>query len=241
MEPICKDKSKFNLSIDIIMLLLLLPVAGIGFLIKYILIPGIRRNSIYGSSVDLEFLGLNRHQWGTVHLILSIVFLVLLIIHIVLHWKMITCVFQRMIPDKTIRTVFAVSLTCIGLLLISFPLLIKPEIIQREPLHQNRENRNNYSRVSDTLNMDRNKQITKTNQNDSVKKHEQTLKEYYEVQGSMTLQYVADKYKVPVGIIASELKIPQNLAGEKLGRLKKQYNFTMDDVRNIISKNRELK
>lgn len=241
MKNICKDKSKLNLSIDMVMLLLLLAVAGIGFLIKYVLIPGMQRNTIYGNNTDLEFWGLTRHEWGTIHLIISLVFLGLLILHIVLHWKMITCVYKRLIPHKTIRTAFAVSLTCIGFLLISFPLLIKPEVIQREPLHQNRENRNNYSQVLDTLNMDRNKQINKTNQNDSVKKHVQTLKEDYEVQGSMTLQYVADKYNVPVGIIASELKVPQNLADEKLGRLRRQYNFTMDDVRNIISKNRELK
>lgn len=236
METFYKDKSKLNLSIDIIMLLLLLPVAGIGFLIKYVLIPGIQRNSIYGSNTDLAFLGLTRHQWGTVHLTLSIIFLVLLIIHIILHWKMITCVFQRLIPHKTIRTLFTISLTCVGFLLISFPLLIKPEIIQREPLHQNRENRKNYPPALDTLNIGRNKQINKTDQNDSVKKHTQPLKENYEVQGSMTLQYVADKYTVPVRIIAADLKIPENLAGERLGRLRKQYHFTMDDVRNSISK-----
>ncbi len=38
------DQSKLNLNIDIIMLLLLMPLAGIGFLIKYFLIPGLQRN-----------------------------------------------------------------------------------------------------------------------------------------------------------------------------------------------------
>lgn len=38
------DQSKLYLSIDIIMLLLLMPLAGIGFLIKYVLIPGLQRN-----------------------------------------------------------------------------------------------------------------------------------------------------------------------------------------------------
>ena len=49
------NQSKLNLSIDIIMLLLLMPLAGIGFLIKYVLIPGIQRNERYGAGVELEF------------------------------------------------------------------------------------------------------------------------------------------------------------------------------------------
>jgi len=235
MENICKDKSKLNLSIDIIMLLLLLPVAGIGFLIKYVLIPGIQRNSIYGNNTDLEFLGLNRHQWGTVHLIFSIIFLVLLIIHIVLHWKMITCIFQRLIPYKPIRTAFTFLLTGLGFLLISFPLLVKPDVIQREPIHQNQEERNNYTYSPDTLDIDNPKHSINNVE------YKKTLTEEYEVQGSMTLQYVSDKYNIPVDILASKLKIPKNLAGEKLGRLRKQYNFTMNDVRAIISKNKREK
>lgn len=216
------------------MLLLLLPVAGIGFLIKYLLIPGFQRNLIYGSNADLEFLVLTRHQWGTVHLILGIVFLVLLIIHIVLHWKMITCIFQRLIPHKTIRIAFTVLLTGLGLFLFSFPLLVKPEVIQRESLHQNQGKRNNIALTPDTLNIDNPKHPT------SKVKHKNTLTEQYEVQGSMTLQYVADKYNIPVNTLASELKIPKNLAGEKLGRLKKQYNFTMDNVRNRISSYKKI-
>jgi Mor family transcriptional regulator len=57
----------------------------------------------------------------------------------------------------------------------------------------------------------------------------------------MTLQYIADKHNVPVDMLASELKIPKTLVGEKLGRLKKRYNFTMNDVRTIISKNKGVK
>jgi Domain of unknown function (DUF4405) len=33
------------------------------------------------------FLGLHRHQWGNIHAYLSIVFIVLMVVHIVLNWK----------------------------------------------------------------------------------------------------------------------------------------------------------
>lgn len=242
MQKLYKDKSKLNLSIDMIMLLLLLPVAGIGFLIKYVLIPGIQRNSIYGNNTDLEFWGLTRHQWGTIHLVLSIVFLVLLVLHIALHWKMITCVYPRMIPHKTTRAVFTISFTAIGLLLIAFPLIIKPEVVRREPLHQNRKEKN-ISVLSGTDDTDsisyglinRNKPGAQTRNNSD---HENALKEDYEVQGSMTLQYVAEKYNVPVSKIAADLNIPEKDKDEQLGRLRKQYGFTMNDVRSSIAKNK---
>ena len=60
-------------------------------------------------------------------------------------------------------------------------------------------------------------------------------KEEIEVYGSQTLQFVADKYNVPVSIIAADLKIPETLFEEKLGRIKKQHPFTMDDVKASIS------
>jgi hypothetical protein len=228
MENICKDKSKLNLSIDIIMLLFLLPVAGIGFLIKYVLVPGIQRNSIYGNNVDLEFWGLSRHQWGTVHLILSIVFLFLLILHILLHWRFITCVFKKLVPHKTLRIIITGALTLMGFLCIAFPLLVKPEVIQREPLHQNRAAGITHSSEKEMHNS-RNNITSNENVIDD-------LKEKYDINGSMTLEYVARKYNVPINIIAKCIKIPENMSGEKLGRLKKLYAFTMDDIRECIEK-----
>jgi len=46
---------------------------------------------------------------------------------------------------------------------------------------------------------------------------------------------VADKYNVSAEAIAADLKIPATFTGEKLGRLKKQYSFTMDDVKASIA------
>ena len=43
MEHRSIDKSKLNLSINMILLLLMMSIAGIGFLMKYILIPGIHK------------------------------------------------------------------------------------------------------------------------------------------------------------------------------------------------------
>jgi len=220
MERILKDKSKLNLSLDIIMLLLIMAIAGIGFLMKYVLIPGFQKNVLYGKHVDLVLWGLPRHQWGTIHLVLSIAFLVLLILHFLLHWNMIVCIFKRMITHKSLRIAFAGMLTVIIILFISFPLFVEPEIIDKIPMHKNRNSRNNNS--DSAFN---NTSELSTSADTKV----------YDVNGSQTLQFVADKYNVPVSTITADLKIPVTLAGEKLGRLRKSYLFTMDDVRNSIS------
>jgi len=237
MELNFKDKSKLNLSIDITMLLLIMPIAGIGFLIKYVLIPGVQRNILYGNNVDLEFWGLTRHQWGIIHLTLCIIFLGLLILHIIFHWKMIVCILQRMIPDKSLRIAVASLITTISLLTISFPLFVKPIIVEREPLHKNRHDRNNnaYSGFPETQSQEKYIDTVVTNNNNRNRQNYHSVNDEYEVYGSQTLQFVADKYNVPANKIAADLKIPETLTGEKLGRLKKKYSFTMDDIKNSIS------
>ena len=240
MEQNSIDKSKLNLIIDLIMFLLIMPIAGIGFLMKYVLVPGFERNVLYGNNVDLDFWGQTRHQWGSIHLILSIVFLALLILHTILHWKMIAGIFKRMFPTKAIRIVLVGLITVISLLSISFPLFVKPEMVEKEPLHRNRHDNNSlapgnsreteFTKQQDSILVNGS---PKTNQENKSSFH--SSKEDIEVYGSQTLQYVADKYNVPVNVIASDLKIPETLSKEKLGRLKKQYPFTMDDVRASIS------
>lgn len=60
----CNNRAKVNLIIDAFLLIQLMAMAGIGFLIKYILVPGEERNLLYGRDVELSFLGLTRHDWG---------------------------------------------------------------------------------------------------------------------------------------------------------------------------------
>lgn len=255
MKNFCWDKSKLNLSIDIFMLVLMMPLAGIGFLMKYILVPGTRRNELYGSGVDLEFLGMDRHEWGQIHFLISIVLLVLLALHIILHWKVIVCVFRRMIPGKIMRIVLASLLAVLSLIMIAFALLVTPEFVEREPLYRNRENRSSRLQMeSRSFAGFSEKQKTTGKfavQEDSVdiipeKKiqdashfHDEYPDSYYEINGSQTLQYVAEKYGVDLTKLATDLNIPETRAGEKLGRLKRQYPFTMDDVRESIRKNKK--
>jgi hypothetical protein len=61
----------------------------------------------------------------------------------------------------------------------------------------------------------------------NVKDHNHHVNEEFEVNSFETLQFVAEKYNIPANKIAADLKVPERMTGEKLGRLKKQFSFTM--------------
>ena len=130
-KGIIMKRAKLNLIIDALLLLCLAAIAGIGLLIKYVLVPGYQRWEIYGRNVSLFLWRLDRHQWGTIHFIIGLVFLALLVLHVVLHWSMVVGIYRRLIPNRFARWVIALILICITALLFSFPYLVKPEVIEQ--------------------------------------------------------------------------------------------------------------
>ena len=97
------DKAKLNFVIDALMFLCLMAMAGLGFLMHYILPPGRRVHAVYGRNVDLTWLGWDRHDWGDIHLYLAFTLLGLLTVHLILHWSMIVGLFARLLPDPKLR------------------------------------------------------------------------------------------------------------------------------------------
>ncbi len=127
-------KSKLNLVIDALLLLCLAAIAGIGLLIKYVLVPGYQRWEIYGRNVSLFLWGLDRHQWGTIHFIIGLVFLALLVLHIVLHWQMIVGIYRGLIPNRFARWVIALILLVVTVLLFAFPYICKTHAVEQLPV-----------------------------------------------------------------------------------------------------------
>ncbi len=121
-------KSKLNLVIDALMLLCMATMAGIGLLMKYVLIPGQARWAIYGRNVELYFRGLDRHQWGTIHFAIGLALIALLILHIVLHWGTILAIYRSLIPSRLVRWIIVVILICLTAILLAFSSLVKPEV-----------------------------------------------------------------------------------------------------------------
>jgi hypothetical protein len=239
------------MSIDIVLFILLVSIAGIGFLMKFVLVPGEVRNEIYGNNVDLEFFGLTRHEWGSIHLIISIIFLAFLVLHTIFHWKLIVSIFKCMFPARFVRYGITGIICLISLLTLISPFFVKPEIVPFEPKYRNRTHStpstdNNRPETTDkeiitaqpfaaSVEADSASNIPQKSDLITHEGHHNSEYSEFEVYGYQTLQYVADRYKVPAAIIARDLNIPENLTGEKLVWLRKRYSFTMTDVRKSIS------
>jgi hypothetical protein len=124
-------KIDLNFIIDSLMFLVLMAMAGLGFLMKYTLPPGREVWVKYGRNVDLTWLGWDRHDWGGIHLYLGFIMLGLLALHLILHWNVIPTLFARLVPQPRFRTKVALVFVILALLLIYFPFLITPEVSER--------------------------------------------------------------------------------------------------------------
>lgn len=133
------DKSKVNLVLDAVMFLCVMAIAGIGLLMKFVLLPGKDTAAVYGRKVELFLFGMERHQWGTIHLIVAFVFLGFLTLHIILHWKMVVFIYGRLIGGRVARRLIAAIIVIVGVFLVVFPLVVKPEV--QEPERKGRHQR----------------------------------------------------------------------------------------------------
>ncbi|MCK5168725.1 MAG: DUF4405 domain-containing protein [Bacteroidales bacterium] len=240
------SKGKWNFIIDAIMFVLMAAIAGLGLLIKYVLLPGTERWIKYGRSVDLTFWGLDRHDWGRIHLILALVLVALLALHIILHWKLTICLFQNLIKGKKIRIICTIFLIIITVILVIFPFFIRVDV------YDIATGRDRFFSTSEAVTLvetetktpDNNKSEGETSYIEKpiqkIEEHEEhehhNIDPSIEVKGSMTLSEISQKYKVPEKHIKSKLKLPSEVSGsDQLGHLRKQYGFKMSEIELIIS------
>jgi len=119
--------AKTNFIVDALMLLAGSLLAGTGFLMKFVLIPGKDRFAVYGRNVDLFFLGLERHEWGTLHLWLAFALIVLLAVHIALHLSWIVAMARTIIAGRKAHIIAAVFIMlCVVCALFAFA--VRPEV-----------------------------------------------------------------------------------------------------------------
>jgi len=125
------NKGKLNFIIDATMFLCMMAMAGLGFLMRYIMPPGRQLIATLGSNPNITWLGWDRHDWGDIHFYLAVLFLTLLAFHTILHWKQIVGLFHHLVPNPRMRFRLTLIFLLISILLIYFPFLITPETQSR--------------------------------------------------------------------------------------------------------------
>jgi len=243
-------KNTLNYLVDSIMFILMLSIVGVGFLMKYVLISGQERWIEFGRNVELTFMGMERHAWGKIHLILGLILVAFLTLHLILHWGSITRFVRKIFINRFVRISVTSVFLAISLLLVIFPFFIRINIIEVESGY-GRLYQGNSGRITDTTTAvsaretpePENDRAIKVDQ-PKIEKVEDRAGEYHkailseiDIQGYMTLYEVSIEYNVPADRIKESLNIPLHISEfEKLGQLRKRYNFTMTDVKEIIHK-----
>lgn len=83
------QRTLVNLLVDLAVAFVMLGMLLTGYVIKFPLPPGTNK--------DWMLWGMTRHQWGEIHFWISTVLLVLIVIHVCLHWNwIVTVVRQRL-------------------------------------------------------------------------------------------------------------------------------------------------
>jgi hypothetical protein len=228
-ETSTKSRTNFNFVIDLISFAVLSFLTTTGILMKYILPPG--------SGGRLRIWELDRHQWGGIHFWLAAAFFALMVLHVYLHWHWIVAVVMGRKRLGSRALAYAVAAAAIILLAV-LPLL--------SPVRAERGGRRGEFRQEHDTSFDKAPaatELTKVKETDNESGGEGSQKHQEEaesIRGSMTLKEAEEATGVPASHIISELKLPSSVTPEdKLGRLKKDYGFEIEDVRKIVRKYQE--
>lgn len=93
-------RNSLNFTVDLAAFLILLAVVFTGFVMEYVLPPGSGgggRGLGQGRNAReiKQLWSMTRHEWGDIHFLLAIIFVILMAVHIALHWGWIKCYLTR--------------------------------------------------------------------------------------------------------------------------------------------------
>ncbi len=202
-------RQALNFIIDSLALVGLVFLIATGLLQRYLLPPG--------SGHNLSIWGLTRHEWGDIHFWIAVFIITVVTIHLALHWRWIVCFFQKKPKEGS---GMRVGLGIAGLTLL---LLISaaPFLSPKEKIKASSDNKANHSHSHEE-------------QSHSEKEHSHSTS-LEAIRGYMTLEEVNQSTGVPIDHLLKQLGISENIPpNQKLGELRRKYNFDMEQVRQII-------
>lgn len=119
--------------IDILAFISFLLLIATGILLKYVLPPGSGGLETHGMgwkaashSISLVW-GLTRHEWGTIHFYTSLCFLIVIAIHLFIHWRWIAVSFKGKSPHESRLQTGIGIVSILGLILLMFALVLGPK------------------------------------------------------------------------------------------------------------------
>jgi hypothetical protein len=230
------NKPKWNFLVDMILFALVVALAFVGIAMAFFMSEG------PVDDVSTKYLWqLHRHQWGDIHLVLSLLFVAVFLVHIVLHWAWI-----KGCARKMLRSTASLGL---ALVLPAFVVLVAWACAEKDAAeYRDYGTRAGRGRNASHLGTDERPVVKAPEKTDAAKEPppggappagipEGTEVVRVEVNGSMSLFKIEKKTGVPARRVAAELGLPaQADLSRNLGRLRRQYGFAMDDVRKVVTR-----
>jgi hypothetical protein len=232
-------KLKLNIIIDIALFIFLLVVAVIGFIIRYILIPGSDRWVKFGYNAEMTFLNLERHEWGYIHWVAALVLAGLLVLHLIFHWTQILCMVKRLIPNLLFRKIAVVFFVVLCVSILVFPVLIPAKVgepVAGQGFAKVKQANREISVEPEEENGNQDFIIAQPESEEPATIHKAGEGEHVlDIRGFNTLDEIAGKYNISVSQLKQRLKIPADVPGnQQLGRIRRVYGFTMADVEDAV-------
>ncbi len=159
-----------------------------------------------GSGRSATIWGMDRHEWGDLHFWISMLFLLILSTHLFLHWRaIVSLVTKRPGKDSMPRA----GLGMVGVIAL-LALALAPLVT---PVEQQSANAGPGSALQQRLDSD-----------------------VEAIRGSMSLAEIAQLTDVEVASLIEALGLPKDTpADSKLGQLRREYGFSMDEARAAIA------
>lgn len=240
-------KTTTNLWLDMIALVLMLGLMLTGAIIHFVL-PS-------GTGNSLQLLGLGRHDYGAVHFWLAVAALVVLTLHIVLHWSFVCGVVAKALGKErpARRSLLAWG---VGVLVLTVLLPILGLVWAMSRVEASDVPRFGYGRIAVSRSIatsvlpqaaeEPNPAVSvaaqvevldepSTDRRGTVDKHEETCPKGAAINGRSTLGEAAAAAGVSVDALIAELKLGGSPAADaRLGRLRRQSGLSIHAVRQIV-------
>jgi len=228
-------RTMVNLVIDVVSFVVMCAMIATGLVIRFILPPGTggRHAHGLGGGQIMNLWGMGRHDWGDIHYWLAVVLGILMLIHVVLHWTWICGVIRRIFvandgasvkPSTRILNLYGLGFLAILLaFFIGFMWVAKNQV----ETFQEAAGSVDHQQIPEVYPV----------QDDQ---HETDDHEEYAIRGSMSLLEVEAATGISAELIRRELGLPEHVSlNERLGRLKRYYEFEISDLRRIIARYQE--
>lgn len=247
------SKCKLNLIIDGFLLIITALLASGGFLVYYVLVPGHKAKMLYGFNVELTFMGIDRYHWAKIHLVLGFIFIGLLLLHIIFHWKMIVNLTCKYLTSRGGKVALTTLLIISGLLILA-PFLITPQKNERSYIRQQHNKNAIPLEHSHQIDNKQPNQVVKPkprkkttihqkhiNTSGNITDHNNDWRE--KIKGNHTLEEACKIAGISSSVLCSKLGISKSFRNERMGKIKRDLKMEMTEVKDImtsIKKNKKL-